>query len=128
MEYFGINTGIPMHMPMSSGMLRRENIQTIPCQQINKSVPFFEFEDQKNGSMNYHLKEKLVQLGDEQFELKQKYMNVKGLHKIPDGMIEIWKSNPKEFRYRLQINDYSYFQYHRNNGITKIGIVVPGSQ
>ena len=91
-------------------------------------MPFFEFEDQKNGSMNYHLKEKLTKLGDEQFELKQKYMNVPGLHKIPDGRIEIWKSNPKEFRYRLQINDYSYFQYHRNNGITKIGLVMPGAQ
>jgi len=43
-------------------------------------------------------------------------------------MIEIWKSNPKEFTYRLQVNDYSYFQYHRNNGVTKIGIIVPGSQ
>jgi hypothetical protein len=55
-------------------------------------------------------------------------MNVKGLHNIPDGMIEIWKSNPREFSYRLQVNDYSYFQYHRNNGVTKIGIIVPGSQ
>ena len=78
MEYFGGNTGIPMHKPMSSGMLRKDNMQTIPCQQINKSVPFFEFEDQKNGSMNYHLKKKLTKLGDEQFELKQKYMNVPG--------------------------------------------------
>lgn len=50
-------------------------------------------------------------------------MNVKGLHNIPDGMIEVGKANPKDFWYRLQINDYSYFQYHRNNGITKIGLI-----
>ena len=23
----------------------------------------------------------------------------------------------------MQINDYKYYQYHRNNGITKIGLV-----
>jgi len=70
MEYFGVNTGIPMHMPRSSGMLKKENMQSIPCQQFNRSMPYFDYEDQKNGSMNYHLKEKLVRLGDEQFELK----------------------------------------------------------
>lgn len=39
-------------------------MQTLPCKQVNRSVPYFEFEDQKNGSMNYHLKEKLVELGN----------------------------------------------------------------
>ena len=47
--------------------------------------------------MNFHLKEKLIELGKEEFELSQKNTNVEGLYNIPDGMIEIWKSNPKEF-------------------------------
>ena len=95
----------------------------MPCPSIKRNVPYFVYDDQKNGSMNYHLKNKLVDIGEEEFELKQKFMNVKGLHKIPDGMIEVGKSNPKDFWYRLQIIDYSYFQYHRNNGITKIGLI-----
>ena len=27
------------------------------------------------------------------------------------------------FNYTLQINDQTYFQYHRNNGVTKIGLI-----
>ena len=53
-------------------------------------------------------------------------MEITGLDAIPDGMIEISHSNPKEFEYRLQINENHFFQYHRNNGITKIGLVTPG--
>jgi len=30
-EYFGGNTGIPMHMPKSSGMLNKENMMASPC-------------------------------------------------------------------------------------------------
>lgn len=63
-EYFGGNTGAPMKRPRSSGMLDDLIMQTLPCKQVNRSVPYFEFEDQKNGSMNYHLKEKLVELGN----------------------------------------------------------------
>ena len=42
---------------------------------------------------------------------------------MPDGMINVKESNKEKFDYKLQINDYLYYQYHRNNGITKIGIV-----
>ena len=34
----------------------------------------------------------------------------------------------ENFDYRLQINDYSFFQYHRNNGITKIGMINPSQE
>jgi len=57
-----------------------------------------------------------------------KNREIGGLENTPDGMIEISSSNPRKFDYRLQINDYSYFQYHRNNGITKLGLVQPGIQ
>lgn len=101
MDYFGMNTGSPIQRPKSKGMLNKMNMLSIPCKEYNKSVPYFEYEDQKEGSMNSILKEKLIEIGKVEFELKDKNMNVEGLDNIPDGMIEIWKSNAKEFQYRL---------------------------
>ena len=42
---------------------------------------------------------------------------------IPDGTVEVRKSNKQNFEYKMSINDKMYYSYHRNNGITKIGIV-----
>ena len=60
--------------------------------------------------------------------MSAKVGKIDGLELIPDGMIEIRSSNSRKFDYRLSVQDYSYFQYHRNNGITKIGIVQPGTE
>jgi len=57
------------------------------------------------------------------YDLMDKNSEIPGLDETPDGMIEVSKSNPRNFDYRIQINDYSYFQYHRNNGITKLGLI-----
>lgn len=48
---------------------------------------------------------------------------INGLKNIPDGMIEVSKANDHNLDYRIQMNDYSIFQYHRNNGISKIGLI-----
>lgn len=53
---------------------------------------------------------------------------INGLKNIPDGMIEVSKANDHNLDYRIQMNDYSIFQYHRNNGISKIGLIQPGTQ
>lgn len=46
--YFGSNEGVPMRRPESSGMLKGgRNILEMPCQEVNRSVPFFvELEDE----------------------------------------------------------------------------------
>lgn len=64
-----------------------------------------------------------MKLTKKDFDLTAKFKPIEGLEAIPDGLIEVDKASKKNFDYRLQINDYSYFQYHRNNGITKIGLV-----
>ena len=46
-----------------------------------------------------------------------------GLELIPDGTVEIRQSNSKRFEYKMSVNDKMYYSYHRNNGVTKIGIV-----
>jgi len=89
-------------------------------------TPYFEvYQDKKNLTMNEHTFKKFEDLTNIHIDLQNPNAEIEGLDKIPDGMIEISKSNMNIFDYRLQINDYSFFQYHRNNGITKIGMINP---
>lgn len=48
---------------------------------------------------------------------------VDGAENIPDGMIYIHDVNDHQFNYRIQVNDQPYFQYHKNNGVTKLGFL-----
>lgn len=66
-------------------------------------------------------------LDQSSFNVKAKASYVSGLESVPDGMIKINRARKYGFDYRLQISDYSYFQYHRNNGITKLGLVTQTS-
>ena len=79
-------------------------------------------------TLNKHIYKELDSLSQRDFDLSAKVGKIDGLELIPDGMIEIRSSNSRKFDYRLSVQDYSYFQYHRNNGITKIGIVQPGTE
>jgi len=42
---------------------------------------------------------------------------------LPDGAFKIRKANNKTLSYNMQVNDLKYWQYHRNNGVTKIGLL-----
>lgn len=44
------------------------------------------------------------------------------LANLPDGAYKIRHANKNKLSYNLQLNDLKYWQYHRNNGITKIGV------
>ena len=48
---------------------------------------------------------------------------IEHLEKIPDGALTIETASIASLKYKLQINDNRYWQYHRNNGVTKIGMV-----
>lgn len=45
------------------------------------------------------------------------------MERVPDGFVRIRKANKKEFSYKFAINDVNYFFYHRNNGVTKTGLI-----
>lgn len=101
----------------------------LPCNKVKKMTPFFEvYKDTKNLTMNEYTFKKFEDLTNVHIDLQNPNAEIDGLDKIPDGMIEISQSNMNIFDYRLQINDYSFFQYHRNNGITKIGVINPSKQ
>ena len=37
------------------------------------------------------------------------------------------EANKKRLNVKLSINDSKYYQYHRNNGVSKIGLIDPNS-
>jgi hypothetical protein len=45
-EFFGYNTGFPMHKPESEGMLSNKNVMTFPCRKAGKTTPWFEVYDE----------------------------------------------------------------------------------
>lgn len=125
-DYVGFNEGQSMFKPLSSGMLQGgKNILDYPCYKAKRAVPYFKHHDEKKKgmSMNAHVYDILDEMSFEFLDTFSKNNEIKGLDLLPDGMIEIGKANKENFAYRIQMNDYSIFQYHRNNGISKIGLI-----
>jgi len=63
--------------------------------------------------------------------LKQKPLNLLNfgdeldeLHLLPDGAVMFKEANKRRLWYDIMINDKYYYQYHRNNGITKLAVKV----
>ena len=88
-------------------------------------MPFFkEFKPEvyKQDDMNWYLSYviRLFSKASLDFQDRQAWFPEQDL--LPDGAFIIKESNKKRLRYNLQINDNKYWQYHRNNGITKIGM------
>ena len=44
---------------------------------------------------------------------------------MPDAVFTIYEANPKILKFDARVNDAHYWQYHRENGFTKVGIVDP---
>ena len=100
-KYFGANNELPLTRPKSEGMLKGGlNILEVPCKEINRSVPYF-IEGNQNETMNQQLFRKLEWLTKQDFNLKSKLETITGLEDVPDGMIQIQRSDEKNFEYRL---------------------------
>ena len=52
---------------------------------------------------------------------------IPGLEDVPDGSITVKEANKKTLNVKLSINDSKYYQYHRNNGVSKIGLIDPNA-
>ena len=44
---------------------------------------------------------------------------------LPDGTYLIKEASDKSLRYEVKVNDAKYKQYHKNNGLSKLGLVDP---
>lgn len=52
---------------------------------------------------------------------------ISGLYRLPDGAVTFKVANEKELKYHIAVNDKHYHQYHRNNGVTKLAMMVNGT-
>lgn len=62
-----------------------------------------------------------------QIDMANKNSFIPGLEDVPDGSITVKEANKKRLNVKLSINDSKYYQYHRNNGVSKIGLIDPNS-
>lgn len=112
-------------MPESEGMLDgSSHILQTACPEIGWSTPYFNKTDETE-TINDYIYKTVEKLNDEKIDFKDRFSEVPGLNLLPDGAFWVKEASMHSLKYNLQIDDNRYFQYHRNNGITKLGIVNP---
>jgi hypothetical protein len=118
-----------MKRPQGSGLLSSNNMLMSPCNDINRSVPFFKEHERdykkKNESIYQYVFNKMDQIFMNELDLADKNSFIPGLEDVPDGSVFVKEASDKKLNVKLSINDSKYFQYHRNNGISKIGVIDP---
>jgi hypothetical protein len=62
-----------------------------------------------------------------EIDMGNKNSFIPGLEYVPDGSITVKEANKKTLNVKLSINDSKYYQYHRNNGVSKIGLIDPNA-
>ena len=124
-DFWGDNRGVPMQNPKSRGLLNgKTNILEYPCKAANRSVPYFEELDSNQfESTSQYLTQIINLLHDQAIDFADNNYPVKHLDQFPDGTITVKEASEKSLKYRLSVNDNRYWQYHRNNGVTKLGII-----
>ena len=121
-DYIGKSEGIPLDMPNSYGMFTSgKNIIQGKCPNVSRQVPYFNV---TNNSTDEILYDTIAYLNTKPMNYMDPSSEVDDLHLLPDGAITVRNASKELLDYNLQIDDIWYNQYHRNNGITKLGIVV----
>lgn len=101
-QFFGSNNGHPMLFPQSSGMLKGgKGILEMPCQQVQRSVPYFKELEREDGTPNQVVFDKVQVLSEKNVSLTLKHLTIDGLEEVPDGILNIKESNEKAFVYKL---------------------------
>ena len=123
--------------PNSTGMLNSDqmHVLTYPCNDNNRSVPYFEeftldkYGDKQEGvtDMQLYLKKVISMFTDANIQFDKRDYSFPELDLLPDGAYTIKEANNQSLKYNMQINTLKYWQYHKNNGITKLGLVDPES-
>jgi hypothetical protein len=72
--------------------------------------------------MNLYLSDVLTIFSKSNIDFNDRSASFPELDLLPDGAFIVKEANKKKLRYNLQVNDLKYWQYHRYNGITKIGL------
>ena len=124
-EFWGHNEGTPIFTPNSEGLLDgATNVLQTACPTVERAVPYFK-QNLDNETINEYLFRTLEHLNRQQIDFKNKDSEVPDLELLPDGAFKILEASEEKLQYNIQVNDLRYIQYHRNNGITKLGIQNP---
>jgi len=118
-----------MTRPLGSGLLSSNNMMMSPCVDIKKSVPFFKEHErdykEKDESIYQYVFNTMDRIFMNELDMSDKNSYIPGLEDVPDGSVFVKEASEKKLNVKLSINDSKYFQYHRNNGISKIGVIDP---
>lgn len=110
----------------------RKNVLSSPCNSVDKTVPYFRDwpevnnEDYNNEfpSMDHYLFKHLENLGSTTMEYTNRNFDQnEDVKALPDAVYTIAEANSKLLKYTARVNDAHYWQYHRENGFTKVGFV-----
>jgi len=91
------------------------------CPEVGRASPYF-IKANETETINEYIYKIVEGLNEEKIDFKDRNSEVPGLHNLPDGAFWIKEASNLKLSYNLQINDNRYYQYHRNNGVTKIGL------
>ena len=124
-DFWGYNKGEPIYQPESAGMLNgKTGVLQTACPSAGKASPYFQ-KVNDNETINQYLFRTLEYLNEQKIDFKEKDSEVPYLELLPDGAFKIREASHKRLDYNVQVNDLRYIQYHRNNGVTKLGILNP---
>ena len=114
-----------MLKPKSNGMIKGgNNILEYPCKELDRSVPYFlPLDRAHHNDTNAYLYDTIDLLHNQEVDYSNRNFPIKHLEELPDGAMTVEEAGKRKLKYKLQINDNRYWQYHRNNGITKLGLV-----
>jgi hypothetical protein len=125
-EYFGFNRGTPLKSHASGGMLTGgQSLLETPCYSVNRTVPYFEeVHKDTQGDVEQVVFDGFEQLNNVVFDDDaDKSSIVPGAELLPDGYVKVSEANKRKLKVTLSTNDFGYFIYHKNTGVSKIGFI-----
>jgi hypothetical protein len=64
-------------------------------------------------------------LSETPFDYTNRVFVNKDVNEIPDAVYRVYEANEKKLNYDVRVADHHIWQYHRENGFTKMGIRNP---
>lgn len=129
-DYWGFNTGDNWSHASNGGVISGSNILTQPCSSVEKNVPYFrdwQTENKKQinkyEDVDAYLFEHLSNLAETKISYVDRNLDYnKDVRALPDVVFTVKEANDKVLNYDSKVMDHHLWQYHRNNGLTKLGL------
>lgn len=130
-EYWGVNTGENWSHSDNSGIIDgSKNILSSPCSSVEKNTPYFKEWSTENKKMydkyediDAYLFEHLTKLSDTTFDYVDRNLDYnEDVKALPDVVYTVKEANDKILSYDSKVADHHLWQYHRNDGMTKLGL------